>query len=108
MFSGHGSSVTSGDFTPDGKTICIGSDDATLRIWNPKSGENIHVVSSYPYNTEGLTCLKISSDSNLALTGSKDSSVHIVNITNGKVELPSRWIHFMRVAEYFYHVVQDT
>ncbi|KAM7517070.1 hypothetical protein LguiA_006653 [Lonicera macranthoides] len=85
--SGHGSSVTSGDFTPDGKTICIGSDDATLRIWNPKSGENIHVVSSYPYNTEGLTCLKISSDSNLALTGSKDSSVHIVNITNGKATM---------------------
>jgi WD40 repeat protein len=27
-----------------GKTICTGSDDASLRIWNPKSGENIHVV----------------------------------------------------------------
>ncbi|CAL5414131.1 unnamed protein product [Camellia sinensis] len=27
-----------------GKTICTGFNDATLRIWNPKSGENIHVV----------------------------------------------------------------
>ena len=27
-----------------GKIICTGSEDATLRIWNPKSGENIHVV----------------------------------------------------------------
>jgi WD40 repeat protein len=27
-----------------GKVICTGSDDATLRIWNPKSGENIHIV----------------------------------------------------------------
>ncbi|KAI9201540.1 hypothetical protein LWI28_025051 [Acer negundo] len=85
MFSGHGSSVTCGDFTPDGKTICTGSDDATLRIWNPKSGENNHVIRGHPYHTEGLTCLTISSDSTLALTGSKDGSVNMVNITTGKV-----------------------
>lgn len=29
---------------PLGKTICTGSDDASLRVWNPKTGENIHVV----------------------------------------------------------------
>lgn len=39
----------------------------------------------HPYHTEGLTCLAITSDSTLALTGSKDSSVHVVNITTGKV-----------------------
>lgn len=39
----------------------------------------------HPYHTDGLTCLTITSDSTLALTGSKDSSVHIVNITTGKV-----------------------
>ena len=79
VFSGHGATVTCGDFTPDGtnssfspirslvlfflfcislsvyrkfnmyviylgKTICTGSEDATLRIWNPRSGESIHVV----------------------------------------------------------------
>lgn len=27
-----------------GKLICTGADDATLRIWNPKDGKNIHVV----------------------------------------------------------------
>ncbi|KAK3230334.1 hypothetical protein Dsin_002215 [Dipteronia sinensis] len=32
-----------------------------------------------------VTCLAISSDSTLALTGSKDGSVHTVNITTGKV-----------------------
>ncbi|XP_057427558.1 uncharacterized protein LOC130720873 [Lotus japonicus] len=85
MFAGHGSSVTCGDFTPDGKIICTGSDDATLRIWNPRSGENIHVVQGHPYHTEGLTCLAISSTSTLALTGSKDGSAHIVNITTGRV-----------------------
>nr|GMD85627.1 angio-associated migratory cell protein [Ipomoea batatas] len=85
MFTGHAESVTCGDFTPDGKTICTGSDDATLRIWNPRSSESIHVVRGHPYHTEGLTCLAISKDSTLVLTGSKDGSAHIVNIKTGKV-----------------------
>ncbi|KAJ9546700.1 hypothetical protein OSB04_019243 [Centaurea solstitialis] len=43
------------------------------------------------YHAEGLTCLTITSDSSLVLTGSKDGSVHIVNVTTGKVvsSLPS-------------------
>ncbi|KAM5573411.1 hypothetical protein ABKV19_013114 [Rosa sericea] len=85
LFSGHGGRVSCGDFTPDGKTICTGSADTTLRIWNPKSGESIHVVQGHPYHTTGLTCLTISSDSTLAVTGSEDGSVYIVNITTGKV-----------------------
>ncbi|KAK1296995.1 hypothetical protein QJS10_CPB15g01506 [Acorus calamus] len=84
-FFGHGSPVTCGDFTPDGKTICTGSDDVSLRIWSPKSGETIHVVRGHPYHTEGLTCMAITSDSTVAITGSKDGSVHMVNIKNGKV-----------------------
>lgn len=84
-FAGHGGSVTCGDFTPDGKVICTGSDDTTMRIWNPKSAESIHVVRGHPYHTEGLTCLSVSPDSVLALTGSKDGSVHAVNIVTGKV-----------------------
>lgn len=44
MFSGHNQSVTCGDFTPDGKLICTGSDDASLIVWNPKTCESIHVV----------------------------------------------------------------
>ncbi|OIT08167.1 dynein assembly factor with wdr repeat domains 1 [Nicotiana attenuata] len=84
-FLGHAGSVTCGGFTPDGKLICTGSDDATLRIWDPKSAQSIHVVRGQPYHTEGLTCLTISLDSTLALTGSKDGSAHIVNIITGKV-----------------------
>ncbi|KAL6579947.1 hypothetical protein OROMI_007971 [Orobanche minor] len=84
VFNGHGSSVSCGDFTPDGKTICSGSDDATMRNWNPKTAENIH-VRGHPYHTKGLTCLTINSDSTLALSGSYDGSVYVVNISTGKV-----------------------
>ena len=41
----------------------------------------------HPYHTEELTCMAISPDSTLALTGSKDGSVHIVNLTTGKVSI---------------------
>ncbi|KAK4279915.1 hypothetical protein QN277_011614 [Acacia crassicarpa] len=56
-----------------------------MRIWNPKSRENLHVVCGRPYHTEGLTCKSISSSSSLAVTGSKDGSVHMVNISTGRV-----------------------
>ncbi|KAI3936750.1 hypothetical protein MKW92_019197 [Papaver armeniacum] len=80
MFFGHASSVTCG------KTICTGSDDASLRVWNPKTRESVHIViNGHPYHTEGLTCLVISSDSSRGITGLKDGSVHIVNLITGKV-----------------------
>ncbi|KAF9622826.1 hypothetical protein IFM89_034061 [Coptis chinensis] len=85
IFFGHEGSVTCGDFTPDGKTICTASNDTSLMIWNPKTGSKIHVVKGYPYHTKAITCLTISYDSNLAITGSEDSSVHIVHIATGKV-----------------------
>jgi WD40 repeat protein len=43
------------------------------------------VFSGHPYHAQGLTCMAISPDSTCALTGSKDGSVCIVNITTGRV-----------------------
>ncbi|KAH9758004.1 WD REPEATS REGION domain-containing protein [Citrus sinensis] len=66
MFSGHGSGLTCGDFTTDGKTICTGSDNATLSIWNPKGGENFH---------DGVTCLSWPGTSKYLVTGCVDGKV---------------------------------
>ncbi|KAL5697307.1 hypothetical protein ACHQM5_030858 [Ranunculus cassubicifolius] len=82
-FVGHEASVTCGDFTPDAKRICTGSNDASLRIW--ENGEKFHVVKGHPYHTAPITCLTITCDSNFAITGSEDGSVHVVNIATGKV-----------------------
>lgn len=46
------------------------------------------LLPGHPYHADGLTCLTISSDSTLAITGAKDSSVHVVNIASGKVQTP--------------------
>ncbi|KAL8040573.1 hypothetical protein ABFX02_10G107300 [Erythranthe guttata] len=84
VLSGHASSVTCGDFTPDGRKICTGSDDATLRIKDLETSK-VNVVKGHSYHSEGLTCLTINSDSTLVLTGSTDGSVHVVNLSTGKV-----------------------
>ncbi|KAM7266187.1 hypothetical protein ACFE04_004084 [Oxalis oulophora] len=66
--------------------LCTGSDDATLRIWNPELIFTFLIAYiGYGYHTEGLTCLAITSDSIRAITGSKDGSVYVVNVTSGMV-----------------------
>lgn len=53
--------------------------------------------SGHPYHTEGLTALALSSDSTLALSGSNDGSVHIVNIATGKV-ISIIHLHILRLS----------
>ncbi|AQK97999.1 transducin family protein / WD-40 repeat family protein [Zea mays] len=104
-FVGHSNTVTCGDFTPDGKLICTGSDDASLRIWDPRSAQSRHVirdfiefsmecvfvehifelVDGHGYHTDGLTCLSMTLDSQTVVSGSKDSSVHAVNVNSGQI-----------------------
>ncbi|KAH9542366.1 hypothetical protein CY35_13G001800 [Sphagnum magellanicum] len=85
VLSGHGGSVTCGDFTPDGRTICTGGEDGSFRVWNPRTGESTRVVQGHPFHTEGLTCLSISSDSTIAITGSTDTNACLINIQTGRV-----------------------
>ncbi|AQK97994.1 transducin family protein / WD-40 repeat family protein [Zea mays] len=84
-FVGHSNTVTCGDFTPDGKLICTGSDDASLRIWDPRSAQSRHVIRGHGYHTDGLTCLSMTLDSQTVVSGSKDSSVHAVNVNSGQI-----------------------
>jgi hypothetical protein len=42
-------------------------------------------VSGHPFHIEGLTCLAISNDSSIALTGSPNHNACLVNIQTGKV-----------------------
>ncbi|KAK2987824.1 hypothetical protein RJ640_028485 [Escallonia rubra] len=73
--------------TLEGRTICTGSDDASLRIWNPKNGENIHVVSGMfglPFLIARAVCYMLICLSPCSYW-IKGSSVRVVNITTGQV-----------------------
>lgn len=74
VFSGHSGSVSCGGFTPDGKCVVTGGgeNDASLKVWNPKSGECTLTVQGHPYHTAGLTCLDIHPDSTAVISGAED------------------------------------
>lgn len=87
VFSGHSGPVTCGSFTPDGKGVVTGGGegDASLRLWNPKTGECTLTVQGHPYHTGGLTCLDVHPDSTAVVSGSEDGVPKVVNLGNGRV-----------------------
>lgn len=87
VFTGHSGSVTCGGFTPNGKQVVTGGGegDATLRVWDPKSGECVVTVTGHPFHTAGLTSLDIHPDSAVVATGSEDGTAKVVNIQHGRV-----------------------
>jgi WD40 repeat protein len=53
----HPSSVNSVAFSPDGKTIVMGSDDRVARLWDGRSGEPKGVPVT---RTEPVSCVAFS------------------------------------------------
>jgi WD40 repeat protein len=87
VFAGHSSSVTTGQFTPDGKKIVSGSEDTSLIVWDPKTATSILKITGEDarFHKEGITCLAVNKESALVLSGSTDSSARLINLINGNI-----------------------
>lgn len=55
VFSGHTGAVRCGRFTPDGKAVVTGGGegDATLKVWDPKSGNCTGTVQGHGFHEAG-------------------------------------------------------
>jgi WD40 repeat protein len=86
-FSGHAGSVTCGSFTPDGKTVVTGGGegDATLRVWDPKSGQATICVEGAHFHATGITSMAIHPNSLTALSGAEAGTLKLVSLESGKV-----------------------
>lgn len=100
-FQGHLGPVTCGGWSPDGKQIISASEDASLRVWNPKTAECVFNVKGkifayllvkiildalgHGFHTGPIFCLAFSHASPIVATGSVDKTVCISNINTGKV-----------------------
>lgn len=79
-FHGHTDSVSSVNFSPDGKTVVSGSDDNTVRVWDTESGDQISVMTGH---TDSINSVNFSPDGKFVVSGSTDNTVRIWDATMG-------------------------
>ncbi|XP_047669118.1 angio-associated migratory cell protein isoform X2 [Tachysurus fulvidraco] len=84
-FQGPNCQATSGKILPDGKKAMVGYEDGTLRLWDLKQGNTIHVVKGHDGHQGPLTSMECNKDGSLVLTGSTDGQAKLINTSTGKV-----------------------
>ena len=86
-FTGHAGPVSCGGFTPDGRSVvtCGGEGDATLKVWDPRTGACTTSVEGAHFHETGITCMAIHPNGQTALSGSEAGKIKLASLENGKV-----------------------
>lgn len=82
MLQGHTNTVRSVVFSPDGKYICSGSYDNTVRLWNTETGETVRTLEGH---TNWVTSVSFSPDGKYVCSGSYDKTVRQWNTETGEL-----------------------
>ena len=77
IFNGHTDDVMSVVFSPNGKYICSGSVDNTVRLWNVDTGENIRTLKGH---TNYVKSVSFCPDGKYICSGSDDKTVRLWEI----------------------------
>ncbi|RYP12752.1 hypothetical protein DL767_011135 [Monosporascus sp. MG133] len=78
---GHSGSVKSVAFSPDGSRIVSGSEDCTIKIWDAKSGKEVHTLKGYRFSVASVA---FSPDGSRIVSGSEDRTIKIWDTKSGK------------------------
>ena len=85
-FFGHEGPVTDGGFTPDGKLLVSASEDATIRVWKPQTGDVLYKIQGFGFHEKMITKIAFHPTAQLILSGSVDQTACLCSYTNGKVD----------------------
>ena len=77
---GHGSAVTSVSFSPDGSLLASGSWDATIGLWEVKTGSLLHTLTGHRHSVESVS---FSPDGSLLASGSVDATIGLWDVRTG-------------------------
>merc|ERR1719374_387724 len=72
-----------GKIHPDGKRLCVGYGDGSLRIWDLKAASITHTLGDV--HSDNITCMDVHREGSVLLTGSVDGRASLVNPNTGKV-----------------------
>ncbi len=79
--AGHASLVLACTFSPDGEKIVSGSADNTVRVWDARTGRQLHQFEGH--SSFVLACA-FSPDGRLVASGSRDATIRIWDIETGQ------------------------
>jgi len=80
-FLGHTEPVRSVAFSPDGRTAVSGSNDATLKLWEVATGNELRTLKG---DTNGVNSIAFSPDGRNLLSGSADGTLRLWEVATGK------------------------
>src|SRR5262249_18495367 len=74
ILQGHTGEINSVAYSPDGTTVLTGSQDNTARLWDVKTGQQLHILQGH---TGYITSVAFSHQGAAIITGSNDNSARI-------------------------------
>ena len=92
-WAGHAEGVTAVAWSPDGKTVCSGSSDKTLRLWNAETGESVRVLEGH---TSGVRAVAWSPDGKTVCSEDWDDKKRVWRAETGEClfkgkQLDAKW-----------------
>ena len=81
LLTGHTEVVRTVAFSPDGKTLASGARDATVKLWNVETGENITTLAR---NAIGVESVAFSPNGKMLAAGTEGGPVKLWDIENGQ------------------------
>lgn len=78
---GHSRSVTSIDWSPDGRTLASGSEDNTVKLWDIAANQELRTLEGH---SGGIRCVAWSPDGLTLASGSYDNTVKLWDVVTGR------------------------